>query len=305
MAAYLGVDVGGTKTALRLEADGHAAVESVVRWPVGGGVRHDLGVLARAVREVCAGRPVLTAVGVAMPATVDGAGRVVGWPGRPSWTGLDLGAYLRELFPTARVSWADDGDLAAVAEAAVAGRRDVVYVGVGTGVGGGIVLDGRPLPGPGRGSCELGHMVVDRAGPACDCGRRGCVQAVASGPATLRRAARGRGVGEVSAAELRQAWLDGAQWARAAVRDSADAVALAVVGVAELLGPDVAVVGGGFAVGLPGYAAVVAEHIRASARPGRPGPAVREAVLGPLSSLSGAVLLARDQLAEAQPADSD
>jgi len=270
-------------------------VEGTVRWPAGG-VEEDLDALAHAVREVCIGAPSpLAAVGVALPATVDDAGRVVAWPGRPSWTGLDIGGYLRDLFPDARLRWADDGDLAAVAEAAAAGRRDVVYVGVGTGVGGGIVCDGRPVPGPDRGSCELGHMVIDRSGPLCDCGRRGCVQAVASGPATLRRAASARGTAEVTADELRQAWLDGAPWATDAVHDSAEAVALAVVNAAEIAGLGTAVIGGGFAVGLSGYTAVVAERVRVQARPGHPGPEVREAVLGPLSSLSGALLLAAGQ----------
>jgi kanosamine 6-kinase len=137
--------------------------------------------------------------------------------------------------------------------------------------------------------------VIDRSGPVCDCGRRGCVQAVASGPATLRRAARARGTTEVTADELRQAWLGGTAWATAAVHESAEAVALAVVDAAELAGLDTAVIGGGFAVGLPGYTAAVADRVRAQARPGHPGLEVHEALLGPLSSLSGALLLARGQ----------
>ena len=98
------------------------------------------------------------------------------------------------------VFYSATGNVAALAEAHAAGRPDLLYLGVGTGVGGGIVLGGRLLPGPSRGSCEIGHLIVDRSAARCDCGRRGCVQSVASGPAVLRRAARGRGA-EVTFAE--------------------------------------------------------------------------------------------------------
>jgi kanosamine 6-kinase len=204
---------------------------------------------------------------------------------------MDLGAALRTLFPAAEVRWADDGDLAALAEARAAGCGDVVYVGVGTGIGGGVLVDGRPLPGLERGSCELGHLVVDRSGPRCACGRRGCVQAVASGPATLRRAARLRG-GEVSFEELAEAVAEGRDWAVRSVHEACGAVAAAVVGVCELLSPRLALVGGGFAHGIPGFTDEVARQVGLTTRTGKE-VCVRPAALGALSSLHGAVLLAR------------
>ncbi|RKN07374.1 ROK family protein [Streptomyces radicis] len=304
----LGIDIGGTKVALRAVADGargrgndradawEDAWEDVFRWPETGDADRDLAALAERVRALRDrwDAPVAS-VGVAMPGTVDPAGRVVTWPGRPSWTGLDFGASLRALFPAARVAWADDGDLAALAEAHATGCANLVYLGVGTGIGGGIVLGGRPCPGLGRGSSEIGHLIVDRAGPRCGCGRRGCLQAVAAGPATLRRAARLRGTGgEVPFAALREAFAARAPWAVAAVDESCAALGAAIVSLGELLAPDRALVGGGFADGLPGFVAAVADHARGLARPGHPPPPVGPAVLGGLSSLHGAVLLAED-----------
>jgi kanosamine 6-kinase len=302
--------VGGTKVALRLEGAGDgaddgagdgdgavagagAAPEAGFRWEPSATPAEDLAALAANVATLRArwGGPV-AAVGVAMPATLDAGGRVVTWPGRPSWVGLDLAVALREIFADAQVSFADDGDLAALAEADHARCADLLYLGVGTGIGGGIVLDGRSCPGPARGSCEVGHLVIDMGGARCDCGRRGCVQAVASGPATLRRAAERRG-GEVTFTELRDAWVDGAPWALACVRESATALAVAVVGLTELLHPSLAVVGGGFADGMPGFVEAVADHADSLARPGHPTAPVRAAGLGGLSSLYGAVLLAR------------
>jgi kanosamine 6-kinase len=290
----LGIDVGGTKVALRAEGAGLAPLEAEFRWSPTATAAEDLAALATAVAAIderSGGGPV-TAVGVAMPATLDTAGRVVTWPGRPSWTGLDLTARLAALFATARVVCADDGDLAALAEADHADCADLLYLGVGTGIGGGVVLDGRPCPGPARGSCEIGHLIIDRAGPRCDCGRRGCVQSISSGPATLRRAAVATGR-EVTFAELRAGWLDGTPWALDVVRESAAGLAVAVVGLSEVVHPSLAVIGGGFAAGLPGFVTEVDEQAAALARPGHQPAPVRAAGLGALSSLHGALLLAR------------
>jgi kanosamine 6-kinase len=163
---------------------------------------------------------------------------------------------------------------------------------VGTGIGGGIVLDGRLCPGSARGSCETGHMIVDRAGPECDCGRYGCLQAVASGPATLRRAAALRGR-DVSFTELRTALAEEQPWAVDTLEDSCAALAAAATSLAELVHPDRITIGGGFAAGLPGFVERVRRHTRRLARPGGAPVVLADAALGGLSSLQGALLLAR------------
>ncbi|MFF4754514.1 ROK family protein [Streptomyces sp. NPDC002514] len=293
---YLGIDVGGTKVALRLEAEGQDPVESVFRWPQRApSADADVAELRRHTDALlCRWRRPVTSVGVAMPATVNEAGRVSAWPGRPAWQGLDLRGAFGALFPGTAVRMADDGDLAALAEADAAGCRNVVYLGVGTGIGGGIVHDGRPFPGPAAGSCEIGHMTVDRFGPRCGCGRLGCLQALASGPATLGRAAGlvGRDVGF---ADLREAVAGRWPWAAAALRETCSALAAAVVSLAELAHPELVVIGGGFADGLPALVPEVAARAAELARPGGPRPVIRGAALGGLSSLYGALLLAREE----------
>ncbi|ABW11100.1 ROK family protein [Parafrankia sp. EAN1pec] len=303
---HLGIDVGGTKVALRLVPVGGAPREASFRWSAGVPAETDLRDLGAGVAALLGewdGR--LAGVGVAMPATVDPSGRVTAWPSRPSWTGLDLGQAVRELATGAPVALGDDGDLAALAEADHAGSANLVYVGVGTGIGGGIVLDGRLCPGTARGSCEIGHLIVALDGPRCRCGRDGCLQALASGPATLRRATELRATArpgasdepaaaaEVTYPELREAWVEGAGWARAAVGTTARAIAGTLVGLTELVRPDLAVVGGGFADGLPGLVDAITVQAQAMARPGHPPVPVRAAALGGLSSLAGAVILAR------------
>ena len=203
--SYLGVDIGGTKVGVRYES-GPAILEARADWPAAGGVVADLMTLSALIERTADewGRPI-DAIGVAVPGTVDAKGELLAWPGRPSWVGMDFPGALRTVFQRDDVRWADDGDLGALAEARHAGCDDLVYLGVGTGVGGGIVIGGRVLPGFARGSCELGHVVVDLEGPVCDCGRRGCVQSFAGGPAVLRRAAALRDE-PTTPDELRTAW---------------------------------------------------------------------------------------------------
>ncbi|UJW29883.1 ROK family protein [Saccharothrix sp. AJ9571] len=293
--SYLGIDIGGTKVAFRAESPAGEVAEFSFAWPEWDrGAPEDLRLLADGLAKLAASvREPITAAGVAFPATVDRTGRVVTWPGRPSWSGMDFDAALRALLPGVPARFADDGDLAALAEARVANCANLVYFGVGTGIGGGIVLDGRPRPGLARASCELGHLVVDRFGERCDCGRRGCVQAVASGPATLRRAARARGAA-VTPAELRRGLANAERWAETAIIESAGALAAAVVSVGELCDPGLSVIGGGFATAMPGFVDLVALHVRSLVRPGHEPAPVRPAVLGGLSSLHGAVLVARE-----------
>jgi kanosamine 6-kinase len=291
--SYLGIDIGGTKVAFRAAGDGPEVYEAAFFWPLSGTVSQDLGALAASIAALRRRCPEpIEAVGVAMPATVDGTGRVIAWPGRPSWTGVDLRTSLNEFCPGAAVRWADDGEVATIAEASAADCEDLVYVGVGTGIGGGIMLGGHLCPGSARGSCEIGHMVVDRSGARCDCGRQGCVQATASGPATLRRAAALRG-GEVTYAELRAALRELQPWAVAAVQESCAALAAALVSLDELVHPQQISIGGGFAAGLPGFVSEVSRHAADLVRAGQQPLPLRAAAFGGLASLHGAVLLAR------------
>ncbi|MET9972136.1 ROK family protein, partial [Streptomyces sp. NPDC006356] len=134
--------------ALKAVGQGAAVHESVFQWPSFESTRQDLAAFAAGVRELRDGLTNdIEAVGVAVPATVDRSGTVVTWPGRPGWAGFDLAGSLGMLFPGIPVRYADDGDLAALAEAHDADVRNLVHLGVGTGIGGGIVLDGRLWPG--------------------------------------------------------------------------------------------------------------------------------------------------------------
>ncbi|MEE1823086.1 ROK family protein [Streptomyces sp. BE20] len=298
----LGIDVGGTKVALVLERPGlRRPVHARFDWPrpadrpadLRVGREADLAALAEAVVRItgAAGPGAVRSAGLALPATVRD-GRLTSWPSRPSWAGLRLDTVLERVLPGVPVRYEDDGNLAALAEAARGGVRDLAYLGLGTGVGGGIVLGGRLHTGPYGGAAEVGHLVVDPGGAGCVCGRTGCLQAVASGPATLARAAAARGA-PVGPAEFRAGLAEGRAWALGPLRETAAALAVAVVNLGELLQCAEVRLGGGFGHGVPGLVGAVRREVRRLARPGVAPPAVRRARCGARASLHGALLLAR------------
>jgi predicted NBD/HSP70 family sugar kinase len=140
----------------------------------------------------------------------------------------------------------NDVNVAAIGAAAALGCRDLAYLSVGTGIAAGLLLGGRLRRGARGAAGEIGHLPVDPEGPVCECGQRGCLEAVASGPALARRWPPGHGAGSVSAALLDAAAAGDGDAIE--VRDRvaghlADAVAL----LAQTVDPDLVVLGGGVA----------------------------------------------------------
>ncbi|MFI6287513.1 ROK family protein [Streptomyces sp. NPDC051018] len=287
----LAVDIGGTKAAVRARRTGAGVVggsvdSGVVRveWAPDAAPDDDLGQLAaaadRALRTVGAARPRTTVV--ALPATLDAHGRISRWPGRPSWRGRPLPAQLAHHWGDS-LAVHDDALLAGYAEALARPRTEgLLYLGLGTGVGGAWLPPrnaGAPVPRLDElMPCEAGHLVVrPDDGRPCDCGRRGCLQAYASGPA-LHRATTADG-------------------RTAALAAAADACALAVAGIGELLPFAAVVLGGGLGAAPVGLAAALTARLRHRIRHGSTLPEVTPAVHGAGASLQGALLLAESRAA--------
>ena len=182
-----GIDLGGTKIqAVILDAEENVLGESRHPTPTTGGPDDVIAAMAEAVVEACAGAGVdassLTAVGVGSPGAVDAeAGTVSSALNLPDWVGsVPMGPKLTGILgPPSFIG--NDVQVATEAEfSAGAGKPYDSLLGVfwGTGVGGGLILDGKPWLG--RGSAgEIGHMVIRRGGAKCPCGRRGCMEAYA------------------------------------------------------------------------------------------------------------------------------
>ena len=189
-----GIDIGGTKV-LGVALGTGEAIVAETRVPTPTGTREIVGShVADAVAEVAAeldrtlGRDAATTdlapVGVGAPGMVDRHGRLCFAPNLPQAHGVDWTELIGPRLPGRRVLIENDANLAVLAEqrlGAARAYRHVVMVTLGTGIGGGIVIDGRVEVGSAGFAGEIGHMVVDPAGPPCPCGRRGCWERYASG----------------------------------------------------------------------------------------------------------------------------
>jgi glucokinase len=276
-ANYLGVDVGGTKVAAGIvtrrgeilskirvpmrsrgdAADGLAAVESAI----------DAALAAEAARNVR-----VEGIGIVSPGPLDPrSGVVVNPVNLPCWRNFPLAAEIKKSrgLPTLLDN---DANAAALAEAlwgAGKGYASVFYVTIGTGIGTGLVLDGRIYHGRTGAAAEGGHVSIDYRGAQCSCGKKGCIEALAAGPAVARRArarleaAGGPGskllalaggdAGAVTAEMVGAAWRRGDAQAAAVLEETADLLAVWLGNMIDLLEPEVIVFGGGMSELVAGW----------------------------------------------------
>ncbi len=194
----LGIDIGGTKTALALgDAAGRVVADARIATAPCGDALRDLARIAEGARALLAGQGVAAAalemVGVSLPGGVDaGGGFVRNPPNMPGWDGAPVRDALSRALG-APVALENDANAAALAEwqfGAARGAQHAVYLTMSTGVGGGLILGGRLHRGDANLGGEVGHMPVVWQGEACACGLRGCVEAYIGGAAWGRRLAR-------------------------------------------------------------------------------------------------------------------
>lgn len=241
------IDVGGSKIAAALATRGGEALH-VRRART---VSEDLDALmaqltglvddlvARAAGEV-------DAVALAIPGTLDrDTGTAVAAANLP-WRNTPLAEILTRRTGL-RTTVGGDGEGATLAEGyfgAARGQPDYACLLVGTGIGGGVVVDGVLQRAAGRRNPEIGHMIVAPRGPRCRCGGRGCVEAVAAGPAILTRA-RELGSSAADGAAVHAAALRGEPAATRAFAEASGYLAMVLVSLWRLFEPAVFVLGGG------------------------------------------------------------
>ena len=251
-AMRIGVDLGGTKIeAVALAADGRELFRKRVPTPRGSyeaTVDAIVGLVEDAERATAA----RGTVGIGVPGVPSPATGLMKNANSTCLIGHPLGADLEaRLGRPVRI--ANDANCFALAEAsdgAGAGFRVVFGVIVGTGTGGGIVVDGKVLVGPNGVAGEWGHvplpwMTADEfPGPVCYCGRPGCIETFLSGPGMARdHEAHGGAAADVP--EIARRAADGDPAARATLDRHADRMARALAGIINVLDPDVIVLGGG------------------------------------------------------------
>jgi glucokinase len=312
-----GIDLGGTKIQAVVVDDAHAVVGQARRpTPTTGGPAGVAAAMAEALGDAAAAAGVesadLSHVGVGSPGTVDAAaGTVSSARNLPGWAGsYALAAELARRLGTP-IALGNDVQVATDAEAMLgAGRgyRSMLGVFWGTGVGGGVVLDGKPWLGRG-GAGEIGHVVVKVDGAHCPCGRRGCMEAYAGRNALEAHARELHDGGEHTdlfkiARKRGRERLTSGIWAAALEREdrlatklidrAVEMLGVGVASVDNVLDVEIIILGGGLGVrlGQP-YADRIAQamlpHLFFSDR----APPFVVAALGDLGGAIGASLLAR------------
>jgi len=251
-------------------------------------------------------------VGAAGPLDLE-SGMLLHPPNLPGWHHVPLKSMLEESlgFP---VWLRNDVDLGALGEhrfGAGRGFQQLIYLALGTGIGGGVILGGQLLSGTRVSAMEAGHMVVSPGGPRCNCGREGCLEALASGTAIARRAAERLSQGErsqmlemvngkverITAELVARAAHEGDALARQVLQEAGEWLGIGVVNLILLFDPEVVIIGGG----VIGAGDFLLEPVRQAVKRWivpyfeREVPVVR-AQLGGDSNLMGAVALALDEI---------
>lgn len=246
-ATVLGFDVGGTWIRVALADKSRMIATKATRWPSDLSPVEEVNFVADLAIELALmwgkTESVLTA-GVSLAAMVDADGTVIAWPNRPHWHDLRFKNILETRLGVPVVI-EDDANSAALAEwrfGAGRGYRDLMVMTVGTGVGCGLVLNGSLFRGRAGWAGELGHQVMVPDGILCPCGRRGCLQTVASGRA-LERVAATRNLPDVAA--IVNASVEGQAWASEELAASGRWLGLAAANVANLLDLEAVIVGAG------------------------------------------------------------
>jgi glucokinase len=281
----LGLDLGGTNIKLAVLEDGRVVDrrEAPTR-------SEDDDPAAIVSRIVELGRTVapVDAIGVALPGLFDDDGVVVLLPNvYGSWAGTPARALLEDGFGLP-VRLINDGHAFAVAESTLGagrGAANVMCIVCGTGIGGGLFLDGRLHLGPAHRAGEFGHHTVVEDGLTCECGNTGCLELYAGSRAIA--AAAGTPTFEEAVARARS----GDDTASRALARAGELIGLAIANVLIFLGPDRVVVGGGVAEA----GELLFNSLRASvARRARVAPldeiAITTAQLGPHAGAIGAAL---------------
>jgi glucokinase len=278
----IGVDIGGTKVAAGLVgAGGEITRKTRVAMNGAGSAAEGFASVQRAVEAIFAAVPearaAVTGIGLCSPGPLDPkTGIVLNPPNLPCWRNFPLAAKTEQAFGVlARVD--NDANAAGLAEAlwgSGIGYANVFYATLGTGIGAGIVFDRKIYHGRTGSAAEGGHVTIDYNGPTCGCGKRGCIEAFASGPAIARRAqvklancAGSRildlagGLDQVRAEHIGQAFGEGDALAAEVLEETARVLTVWLGNVVDLLEPDVMVVGGGIAELMSGFFGSISKNL--------------------------------------------
>lgn len=311
----IGIDLGGTQVRAALVGrQGNVFAQAEERTEATAGPERVLGqILALAEQVMAAGRTLsVVGVGVSTPGPVDTfSGVASDVPTLAGFAGFPLKAELQKRFAYP-VSLENDGIAAAIGEwqfGAGKGRDSLIYVTVSTGIGGGIISDGRVVRGRKGMAGHIGHMSVMPNGALCPCGNRGCFEAYGSGTAFALRARTraltctetvlGKNGAEVHSRDVFAAARNGDALANILIDEEAEILGRGFTSLIHIFSPEMVVMGGGLSHEFDRLQPGIQNYIARWAMPAFNDVPVIQAALGQNSGLVGAGALAF--LAEVSP----
>ncbi|MDI9915993.1 ROK family protein [Rhodococcus sp. IEGM 1379] len=293
---WIGVDIGGTKVAAAVITSAGEVIESVRAETPAAGRAAVLDTTAALIDKLRAEHAV-SGIGVGSPGIVDRAsGRVVFASDiLPGWNGAEV---REELEAHTGLPVTVDNDVRVMAHGenmigAGHGRTSVLFVSIGTGIGGALSIDGRLRHGAHGTAGELAHLLVPVTGAiGCGCGRKDHLEAVASGPAMAAEYASRAGVPVQPLQRVVALMHSGDPIARAVISDAGELLGRVLAGVATAFDPEVIVIGGGAAQIGADLLSPLVSAFRVEAMPPVADTAILPARLGTDAPLVGAGLLA-------------
>ncbi len=252
MAAYsIGIDLGGTNLrAAAIDKDGKMLAKISGNTPVASGPGPVVDEMAQSVEKLREqfGREHLAGIGAGVPGNIDMAkGVIVGWGNMPIFNGYAMRDELSKRL-NAKVILENDANAAALGEhwmGAGRGVNDLVLLTLGTGVGGGIIVDGRILHGQIGMAGEIGHMTISPNGNPCGCGNRGCLEKHASATA-VSAMARLLGLGhDLTAEQVYELAVKGNDRAREIFKVMGEALGIALASLINIFNFPLYLLGGG------------------------------------------------------------
>ena len=291
----LGIDIGGTRLrAALVDRAGVLHARREVLTAAREGPQVIISQIAELAAEVLQGvaRSDLAGAGVCCPGPLDTEqGIALGIPTLSGFNDVPIAKMIGEALDLP-LALENDGIAAAHGEwrfGAGKGRANLVYVTVSTGIGGGVVLDGRLVHGRKGMAGHVGHMIVVREGDTCSCGARGCWEAYGSGTAFTRRIKMRRP--RQGPAEIFAAARYGDPEALALVAEEAGWLAVGITGLLHLYSPEMIVLGGGVANGLDLMLPAIRTRVDRDAMPAFRDALIVPAGLGENAGLVGAAAL--------------
>ncbi len=295
----IGIDIGGTTTKIGL-VDIHqkliasTVMDTVAKRPAEQVIDEVAKKTLELLDEQGIAMDQCIGAGIGVPGTIDSKKGIVRYSNNIQWENVELVKMMGQYLPIP-IRIANDADCATLGEAvAGAGKecQDVIMLTLGTGVGGGIILDGKIYEGKGLGGSELGHMVIVENGEHCTCGRKGCLEAYASATALKRDAKRATGR-EMVPEEIFATAKAGDKALQQVVQAYIGKLGTGIINIVNIFRPQLVILGGGVAAQGEELLAPLRKEMKVGCFGGEKGelPEIEVAALGNEAGMIGAASL--------------